>query len=184
MTKARLVLIDRDGVINEDSPDYIKGAEEWRPIPGSLEAIARLNRNDHRVCVVSNQSGLARGLFTIDDLNAIHQKLRTALDRIGGEIEGIFFCPHAPDAGCDCRKPAPGLLLAAAQRLHVDLQGVPVIGDSLGDILAARAVGAEPLLVLTGKGAQTLREHPDLIAAEAVFPDLAAAIDHLIRRGE
>lgn len=183
MTATRLVLLDRDGVINEDSPDYIKNADEWRPIPGSLEAIARLSRNERRVCVVSNQSGLARGLFTIDDLNAMHQKLRAALERIGGEIEGIFFCPHAPEAGCDCRKPAPGLLLAAARRLGVDLRGVPFVGDSLSDILAARAVGAEPLLVLTGKGARTLRDHPDQIDPDAVFPDLAAAVDHLIDRG-
>lgn len=183
MTATRLVLIDRDGVINEDSPDYIKNADEWQPIPGSLEAIARLSRNGHRVCIVSNQSGLARGLFTIDDLNAMHQKLRAALERIGGEIEGIFFCPHAPEAGCDCRKPAPGLLLAAARRLGVDLRGVPFVGDSLSDILAARAVDAEPLLVLTGKGARTLRDHPDQIDPDAVFPDLAAAVDHLIDRG-
>lgn len=180
MTATRLVIIDRDGVINEDSDAYVKSADEWRPIPGSIEAIARLSQSGYRVCVVSNQSGLARGLFTIDDLNAMHQKLHGLLDRIGGRIEAIFFCPHGPDDGCDCRKPKPGLLLSAAKRLRAELAGTPVIGDSLSDIQAARAVGARPMLVTTGKGARTLQDFADQIEPECVFPDLAAAVAYLL----
>jgi D-glycero-D-manno-heptose 1,7-bisphosphate phosphatase len=179
----KLVILDRDGVINQDSDRYIKGPEEWLPIPGSLEAIARLNYFGYKVVVASNQSGLARGLFTIDDLNAIHQKFRQHLDRVGGQVEGIFFCPHGPEDGCDCRKPQPGLLWQIRERLGLELQGVPVVGDSLRDIESALAVGAWPILVETGKGTRTRRTHLDELAGVPVYPDLAAAVDYILNGG-
>lgn len=177
----RLVILDRDGVINEDSDAYIKSADEWRPIPGSLEAIARLHHAGYRVLVASNQSGIARGLFTIDDLNAMHRKMALALSQVGGQVEGVFFCPHAPEDGCRCRKPFPGLIVDIGRRLQVDLTGVPSIGDALRDIQAARAVGARPILVLTGKGQGTLDAHRADLAGVAVYPDLAAAAEGLVR---
>lgn len=175
----RLVILDRDGVINEDSDDYIKSPEEWRAIPGSLEAIARLNRAGCRVVIASNQSGLARGLFDMGALLRIHEKLQRSLALVGGSVEAIFFCPHGPDDHCLCRKPKPGLLLDIAARLQTDLTGVPVIGDALRDVQAARAVGARPLLVRTGKGAETEMRGEGL-AGVAVYDDLAAAVDALL----
>src|SRR5690606_15356620 len=129
----RLVILDRDGVINEDSDAYIKSPDEWIPIPGSLEAIARLNRAEYRVVVASNQSGLARGLFDADTLSRIHEKMHRALADVGGAVDAVFFCPHGPDDECDCRKPRPGLLQDIARRLNVSLRGVPAVGDSLRD---------------------------------------------------
>lgn len=152
----RLVILDRDGVINEDSDEFIKSPDEWIPLPGSLEAIAQLTNAGWRVVVASNQSGLARKLLDIDDLNAIHEKMYSMVNEYGGVIEAIFFCPHGPKDDCDCRKPKPGMLEQISQRLRVSLEGVPVIGDSLRDLQAARAVGAQPVLVRTGKGTETL----------------------------
>ena len=176
----RLVVLDRDGVINADSDAYIKSPAEWLPIPGSLEAIARLNHGGFRVVVVTNQSGLARGLFSLEDLNAIHQKMRLALDQVGGQVDGIFFCPPGPGAGCGCRKPAPGLLLEVRERLGVALEGAPVVGDSLRDLEAAWAVGAEGLLVQTGKGAETQRRHAARLGGTRVYADLAAAAEAIL----
>lgn len=175
----RLVILDRDGVINEDSDDYVKSADEWRPIPGSLEAIARLNHAGIAVTVATNQSGIGRGIFSMEDLNQMHAKLQRALSRLGGHVDGIFFCPHAPEAGCGCRKPAPGLLHAIGQRFGIPLIGVPVIGDSRCDVEAALAVGAMPILVRTGKGQRTLQKDPQL-AKHPVYPDLAAVVDRLL----
>jgi D-glycero-D-manno-heptose 1,7-bisphosphate phosphatase len=175
----RLVILDRDGVINEDSDAYIKSPEEWVPIPGSLEAIARLNRADYRVVVATNQSGVARGLFTMDTLNRIHEKMHRALAELGGNVDAIFFCPHAPDDHCDCRKPKPGLFQEIGQRLGVSLDNVPAIGDSLRDLQAALAVGALPLLVLTGKGAITQATLAGVLDVP-VFENLAAAVDALV----
>lgn len=175
----KLVILDRDGVINHDSDAYIKSPEEWIPIPGSLDAISRLNHAGYHVVVATNQSGLARGLFDIDHLNAIHEKLYEELARVGGHIDSIFFCPHGPDDGCDCRKPKPGLLNQISERLDMDMDGVPAIGDSLRDLQAADAVGADPMLVLTGKGQKTkneLKEFKDV----PVYEDLAAAVDALL----
>ncbi|MEE8342406.1 MAG: D-glycero-beta-D-manno-heptose 1,7-bisphosphate 7-phosphatase [Gammaproteobacteria bacterium] len=175
----RLIILDRDGVINEDSDEYIKSASEWLPIPGSLEAIARLNRADYRVVVATNQSGIARGLLDLSILNNIHQQMYRALAEVGGHIEAIFFCPHGPDDHCTCRKPAPGLLQDIAKRLRTDLNGVPAVGDSIRDIEAARAAGAQPLLVRTGKGASTaaqLEGSDDVL----VFDDLANVVDYLL----
>lgn len=152
----RLVILDRDGVINEDSDEFIKSPDEWLPLPGSLEAIAQLTNAGWRVVVATNQSGLARKLFNIDDLNAIHEKMYSMVNEYGGVIEAIFFCPHGPKDHCDCRKPKPGMLEQISQRLRIQLDGVPVIGDSLRDLQAAQAVGAQPVLVRTGKGTKTL----------------------------
>ena len=174
-----LVILDRDGVINEDSDDYIKGPEEWIPIAGSLEAIARLNHAGILVAVASNQSGIGRGMFDLDTLNAMHAKFQQTLGRVGGHVDGIFFCPHAPQDGCACRKPKPGLLHAISQRFGMPLEGVPFIGDSKTDVGAARAVGAQPILVRTGKGERTLSKHPGLRKLP-LFDDLADAVDHLL----
>ena len=175
----RLVILDRDGVINEDSAAYIKSPEEFIPIPGSLEAIARLNRHGFTVMVATNQSGLARGLFDRSTLQAMHEKLQSLLERKGGHIDGIFVCPHGPDDDCDCRKPRPGLYLQIAKQLDVPLAGVPIIGDSLRDLQAARIVGAQPILVRTGKGEQTLARGEDLHDVP-VYTDLAAAVEGLL----
>src|SRR5215212_4239612 len=154
----KLVILDRDGVINEDSATFIKSPDEWRPLPGSLEAIARLNHAGYHVVVATNQSGVGRGLFEVSTLNAIHDKMHRALAPIGGRIDAIFFCPHAQEANCSCRKPKAGLLEEISHRFNVDLKGVPCIGDALRDLQAAATVGAAPILVLTGKGAKTQRE--------------------------
>ena len=169
----KLIILDRDGVINVDSDQFIKSPEEWKPIPGSLEAIARLNQWGWRVVVASNQSGVGRGLFGMDTLNAINDKMVRSLAQVGGRLDAIFFCPHAADSTCDCRKPKPGLLLQIAERFNVDLAGVPVVGDSLRDLQAAVAAGAKPYLVLTGKGEIT-RASPDLPAGTLIYPDLDA----------
>ena len=175
----KLVILDRDGVINEDSDDYIKSPREWHPIPGSLAAIARLHRAGWRVVVATNQSGVGRGLFDLDTLMRIHEKMCRTVRDAGGQIDAVFFCPHAPEEHCRCRKPQPGLLLDIAERLRIDLTGVPLIGDSLRDLQAARAAGARPLLVRTGKGAATL-QHPGLDPDVPVFRDLAGAVDALL----
>lgn len=176
----KLIILDRDGVINYDSPSYIKSPDEWKPIPGSLEAIARLNQDGYHVVVATNQSGVGRGLFEMATLNAIHDKMHRAVGQAGGRIDAVFFCPHANDAGCNCRKPKPGLLREIASRFNVNLQGVPSIGDALRDLEASAAVGAQPILVLTGKGKRTQLEGvmpPDT----RVFADLAEAAQALIR---
>jgi D-glycero-D-manno-heptose 1,7-bisphosphate phosphatase len=176
----RLVILDRDGVINEDADAYIKSVEEWVPVDGSLEAMARLYHGGVRMVVATNQSGLARGLFTIDDLNAMHRKLYRELSLLSAQVEAIFFCPHGPDAGCQCRKPRPGLLQEIGSRFQVDLAGVPCVGDSYRDVVAARAVGATPILVRTGKGERTLRAHRGDMADVAVYADLSAVADALL----
>jgi D-glycero-D-manno-heptose 1,7-bisphosphate phosphatase len=176
----KLVILDRDGVINFDSDSFIKGPAEWRPIPGSLEAIARLNHAGFHVVLATNQSGVGRGLFEVSTLNAIHDKMHRALAHIGGRIDAIFFCPHAQDAGCSCRKPNPGLFDEIARRFNVDLKGVPSVGDSLRDLEAAAAVGAEPILVLTGKGRKT-EEAGGLPPGTRVFSDLADAARSIVK---
>ena len=176
----KLVILERDGVINEDSDAFIKSPDEWHPIPGSLEAIGRLNQAGYRVVVASNQSGLGRGLFDIETLNAIHAKMHRRLAIHGGIIDGVFFCPHKPSEGCRCRKPAPGLFEAIARRLRFRLDGVPAVGDSLRDIEAARAAGARPVLVRTGKGERTLAAHGDALANVPVFANLSAVVDDLL----
>ena len=175
----RLIILDRDGVINEDSDAYIKSPAEWVPIPGSLEAIAKLNHEGWRVVVASNQSGIARGLFDIDTLMRIHEKMQRALAQLGGAIDAIFFCPHGPDDHCRCRKPKSGLLEDISARLHVDLRGVPVVGDSRRDLDAALQVGALTILVRTGKGRQTIAKKAGLLDVP-VFDDLAGVVEALL----
>lgn len=178
-----LVILDRDGVINYDSDEYIKSPEEYVPMPGSLEAIARLKAAGYTVVVATNQSGIARGYFSQETLEAMHEKLYTLLAEKGGKVDGIFFCPHAPDDGCNCRKPQPGLLEQISEHFQTPLKGVPFIGDSAGDIKAAKAVGAQPVLVRSGKGEHTLQQaaaDPELLQNVAVYDDLAAAVDALL----
>ncbi|MBK7768741.1 MAG: D-glycero-beta-D-manno-heptose 1,7-bisphosphate 7-phosphatase [Sulfuritalea sp.] len=174
----KLVILDRDGVINHDSDQYIKSPEEWKPIPGSLTAIARLNQAGYRVVVATNQSGIGRGLFETDTMIAIHDKMFKALAQVGGHIDAIFFCPHTNDDNCECRKPKPGMFRDIAARFNADLAGVPAIGDSLRDLQAAQAAGAQPVLVLTGKG-RKIADDPALPPDTLVFPDLAAAAAHI-----
>ncbi|MEW5889336.1 MAG: D-glycero-beta-D-manno-heptose 1,7-bisphosphate 7-phosphatase [Pseudomonadota bacterium] len=174
----KLIILDRDGVINYDSDQFIKSPDEWKPLPGSLEAIARLNQWGYRVVVATNQSGIGRGLFDMDTLNAIHDKMIKAAAQVGGRIEAVFFCPHAADAACECRKPKAGMLREIAERYHIELTGVPAVGDSLRDLQAAAAVGATPILVLTGKGEKTRGGTP-MPENTLIFTDLAAVAAHL-----
>lgn len=172
----KLAILDRDGVINHDSEDYIKSPDEWIALPGSLEAIARLSRANWRVVVASNQSGLARGLFTMETLNAIHAKLRKELAAAGGNIDAVFVCPHGPVEGCACRKPKPGMFLDIGQRYDMGLSEVPAVGDSLRDLQAASAAGCSPWLVLTGNGRKTW-DKGDLPAGTQIAESLATAVD-------
>lgn len=185
---SNLVILDRDGVINEDRDDYVKSAAEWIPLPGSLEAIALLNQAGYQIAIATNQSGLSRGYFNISDLHAMHSKMKSLLKPLGGHIDSIFFCPHQDAHQCDCRKPAPGLMKEIALRYNkIDsvnpLAGTPIVGDSLRDLQAGVALGAIPHLVLTGKGEKTLNKgnlpegthiHADLMAfANALLKDKA-----------
>lgn len=184
----RLVILDRDGVINQDSDHFIRSPDDWLPIPGSLEAIARLSRAEYKVVVMTNQSGLARGYFDMETLTAIHARMLQLLHDKGGKIEAIFFCPHGPDDGCRCRKPEPGMFEELAARSRQSLRGVPAVGDSLRDLVAAARVGALPVLVKTGKGRQTMKAVADepLLAGQSpipVYKDLAAFVDELLEGG-
>lgn len=173
----RLVILDRDGVINEDSDAYIKSPEDWNPIPGSLEAIAKLCHGGYRIAIASNQSGVGRGLLDLDTLNRIHTKMTSMVHEAGGHIDLILFCPHA-DNRSPCRKPNPGMLLEIGERLRVPLRDVPVVGDTLRDVEAAQAVGARPILVRTGKGEVTLSAQRP--AGVSVYADLAAVASALL----
>jgi D-glycero-D-manno-heptose 1,7-bisphosphate phosphatase len=175
----KLIILDRDGVINFDSDKFIKNPEEWKPIPGSLEAIARLSQSDYRVVVATNQSGIGRGLFDMSVLNAIHDKMHKACALLGGRIDAVFFCPHTAEANCACRKPKSGMIEEIAQRYNMELNGVPAVGDSLRDLEAAGRMGAQPYLVLTGKGAKT-QAKGGLPEGTLVFPDLAAVVSHIL----
>lgn len=183
----KLVILDRDGVINQDSDNYIKSADEWQPIPGSIEAIARLCDAGYSVAVATNQSGLGRGLFDLDDLEAIHDKMRELVESAGGHIAGIYYCPHLPTAGCNCRKPAPGLLDAIAEDFSTSLEGLAFIGDSLKDLQAGAARQCRPILLRTGKGAsyeKQLADEPNAQVRNAtVYNDLASAVDSLLEKG-
>ena len=176
----KLVILDRDGVINLDSDNFIKRPEEWMPIPGSLDGIARLNQAGFHVVVATNQSGVGRGLFDMTMLNAINEKMIDALAQIGGRLDAIFFCPHAAESECACRKPKPGMFEEIGQRFNAPLRGIPSVGDSLRDLQASAAVGALPILVLTGKGEKTLALGglPD---GTKVFPNLGVAVKTIIQ---
>lgn len=175
----KLVILDRDGVINHDSDDYIKSPDEWIPIADSPEAIARLNQAGYNVVVVTNQSGIARGYFDVSTLNAIHDKLHSVVNEAGGQVDGIFYCPHSPSDNCNCRKPLPGLLQQIEERFSLSVKGVPFIGDSLSDVECARAVNARPLLVRSGKGKNTENK---ITAADniPVFDNLSDAVNYLL----
>lgn len=175
----KLIILDRDGVINHDSDQFIKSPDEWKPIEGSLEAVARLNQWGWRVVLASNQSGIGRGLFGMDTLNAINDKMIKSLAQVGGRLDAIFFCPHPADSTCDCRKPKPGMFIQIAERFNVDLAGVPAVGDSLRDLQAGIAVGCKPYLVLTGKGQKT-SEDPELPPGTLIHADLASVVADLV----
>lgn len=175
----KLVILDRDGVINHDSDHFIKSPQEWTPLPGSLNAIASLNQNGYRVAVATNQSGIARGLFDMQALNAMHDKMHRALAAVGGRVDAVFFCPHLPEDACDCRKPKPGLFIRIAERFGLPMSEVPMIGDSHRDLEAGAAAGCPTILVRTGKGEATLARG-ELPPGTLVFDDLAAAARHLV----
>lgn len=177
----KLIVLDRDGVINRDSDAFIKSPAEWEALPGSLEAIAALTAAGYRVLIFTNQSGVARGLFDADTLEAIHAKMLHQVEAAGGRIERIYVCPHGPDDDCSCRKPLPGMLERIAADYGRDLSGVPIIGDSARDLEAALAVGAQPILVRTGKGERTLAA--GVPGGAPVFEDLAAATRALLTEG-
>jgi D-glycero-D-manno-heptose 1,7-bisphosphate phosphatase len=176
----KLIILDRDGVINQDSDEFIKSPAEWIPIPGSLEAIARLNQADYHVVVCTNQSGIARGKFNMMTLNAIHQKMHAAAQSVGADIDAVFFCPHAADDHCDCRKPKPGMFHTIAKRFETNLKAVPTVGDSLRDLQAGFVAGCKPYLVLTGKGEKT-REKGGLPPGTAIYANLSAVVDELLK---
>jgi D-glycero-D-manno-heptose 1,7-bisphosphate phosphatase len=180
----KLVILDRDGTINFESDEFVKSPDEWMPLPGALEAIAKMNHAGWHVAVATNQSGLGRGLFDVAALNAIHAKMHKAVSALGGRVDAVFYCPHTPDDGCQCRKPNPGLFEQIGERFGVDLRTVPVVGDTPRDLLAGVAVGCQPHLVLTGRAA-SLRGQPlpeFYPAGTQVHQDLAAFADWLITR--
>ena len=184
MGTMKLVILDRDGTLNQDSAEFIKTPEEWLPLPGALEAIARLNHEGWHVVIASNQSGLGRGLFDVSMLNAIHAKMHKMLAAVGARVDAVFYCPHAPDEGCHCRKPEPGLFEQIGERYGLDLHGVPTVGDTARDVLAGVRVGCELHLVLTGKGAtyRGRRLPHNFPKTTQVHEDLAAFADFLIAR--
>lgn len=178
----KLIILDRDGVVNHDSDDYIKSPDEWQPIDGSLEAIARLNHAGYTVAIASNQSGLARGYFDIEVLTAMHKKMDELLAKIGGRIDAVFYCPHGPDDACHCRKPKPGMLLDIGQRFNVPLKQVIFIGDSIADMTAANNANAQAVLVRTGKGikAEKILQSENK-SSIPVYDDLASAVTAILQ---
>jgi len=176
MTK--VIIIDRDGVINFDTKGYIKSPDEWSAIPGSLEAIAQFNRSGYQVFIATNQSGIGRGFYDVAALDTIHEKLMNELAAVGGHVEEIFFCPHHPNDDCGCRKPKPGLFHSIQKKYQVDLTETFFIGDSWSDVQAAVHANCQPVLVLTGNGQRTLAEHPELKHI-LNFANLAAAADYI-----
>lgn len=182
-----LIILDRDGVINQDSDSYIRSLDDWHPVPGSIEAMAELSKAGYRIAIATNQSGLSRGYFTLDDLELIHARLCLLVEEQGGSVAGIFYCPHLPEEGCNCRKPATGLLKAMESELGESVAGAWFVGDSLKDLQAARAMRCKPALVLTGKGGKTRiqLESPDVNLTNPgevpVFDDLATATRHILQ---
>jgi D-glycero-D-manno-heptose 1,7-bisphosphate phosphatase len=172
------IILDRDGVINFDSDFYIKSPEEWHPIPGSLEAIAKLNRLGYRVIIATNQSGVARELYDLHMLEKIHEKLLLSVQEAGGEIEEIFFCPHHPDEKCPCRKPQTGMILEIQKKYGMDLSETFFVGDSITDMHAAISAGCKPLLVMTGNGKKTVEKYPETLSIRQ-FEDLADMVEKI-----
>lgn len=182
LASRKLIILDRDGVINRDSRNFVKSPPEWVPLQGSIEAIARLSQAGFTVTVASNQSGLARGLFDRRALIAMHRKMRRLVAAEGGRIDRIVVCPHGPDDGCECRKPNPGLLLRLARYFRVSLDGVPVVGDSQRDLEAAARAGAVPVLVRTGNGRRTAARLPEYLKNVEIYDDLMAVALKLTRQ--
>jgi D-glycero-D-manno-heptose 1,7-bisphosphate phosphatase len=186
MSPMKLVILDRDGTINEDRDDFVKSPDEWVPLPGALEAIARLNHAGWHTVIATNQSGLGRGTFDMSTFNGMHAKMNQMLAKQGGRIDAVFFCPHAPDESCTCRKPLPGLFVQIGERFGMSLRDVPVVGDSLRDLQAGVAAGCRPHFVRTGKGARLndaqLAELCALVPGTVVHADLAAFAEHLVQR--
>ena len=177
----KLVILDRDGVINQDSEDFVKSADEWIPIDGSIEAIASLSQSGFTVVVATNQSGLARGLFDLDDLEAMHAKLAQLVEAQGGSVAAVFYCPHGPDDACNCRKPKSGLIDAIEAEFDTCAEGVPLVGDSLRDLQAGLSKGCVPVLVRTGKGKATeaTLTHTEGLQQTQVFDNLFTALPYL-----
>lgn len=186
MNNQKIVILDRDGVINFDSDQFIKSPDEFKPIPESLESIAKLNQHGIKVVIATNQSGIGRGLFDMDMLNLIHQKLNSLLSALGGRIEAIFFCPHTDNDDCSCRKPKSGMFIEIAETFDIQLSGIFAVGDSLRDLQAAVRVGCQPILVLTGKGKNTLKDHKSnkniLPENTKIFDNLTQASDYIIQK--
>ena len=180
--RAKLIILDRDGVINHDSDAYIKSPDEWRPLPGSIEAIASLCKSGFRVALATNQSGVARGLFDLNLLAAIHEKMHRLVEKAGGRIDAIFFCPHGPNSGCECRKPKPGLFREALERFGAQPGETWAVGDQLRDLQAAHAAGCRPILVLSGKGQATM-QRGDLPPGTIVRVDLSAVAAEIAAQG-
>lgn len=177
----KLIILDRDGVINEDSDDYIKSEDEWQPIPDSLQAIGRLYQAGYTVVVATNQSGIARGYYDVETLHAMHSKMGQLLEQYGGHVDTVFFCPHGPKDNCECRKPKDGLFQDIITRYHTDLCNVYAIGDSLRDIQAAKKAGAKPILVKTGKGKRTLaKSDKNELVGVPVYNNLSEAVDVIL----
>mgnify|MGYP001594925772 FL=1 len=177
----KLIILDRDGVINEDSDDYIKSPDEWKPIPGSLDAISRLNHAGYHVAVATNQSGIARGYFDLETLSEMHNKMNELLSQSGGQVDAVFFCPHGPKDGCDCRKPMPGLLEEISVRFQTKLHDVLFVGDTISDIKAAKAAGATPVIVKTGKGKRTIEKLAENgFEGTPVYEDLSDVVNTLL----
>ena len=178
--QTKMIILDRDGVINQDSDQFIKSVDEWQPIPGSIEAIAKLCHAGYRIVVCTNQSGIGRGLYDVETLTEMHDKMQKLLAKHGGHVDAIFFCPHTNDDSCECRKPKNGMFKEILKRFDLDtLAGIPVVGDSLRDLLGGVSLGAEPHLVLTGKGEMT-RSHGGLPPYTAIHQDLASFAQHLL----
>jgi len=178
----KLIILDRDGVINEDSDDYIKSPDEWIPIPGSLDAISRLNHAGYSVAIASNQSGIARGYFSLETLAAMNVKMNDMLSPLGGRIDAMFFCPHGPKDGCDCRKPKPGMLTEIGNRFQTSLANVLFVGDNINDVKAAQAAGAKPVIVKTGKGEQTANTFAEKdINNIPVYDDLSGVVNSILK---
>jgi len=176
----KVILLDRDGVINEDPHGYISSAEKWYPIPGSLEAISKLNHAGWQVFVITNQSGIGRGFYALADMHEIHEKMQKQLAMVGGHIQDIFFCPHHPEENCQCRKPAPGLFYQVRDKYNINLADTFFVGDKISDVKAGQKVGCQPILVMTGCGKQTIKEHPNLNVP--CFADLTAAVEFVLTR--
>lgn len=179
----KFIILDRDGVINQDSDDFVKSAEEFIPIEGSLEAIAKLKQAGYKVVIATNQSGIARGLYDLDTLHRMHDKLARLLQNEGAHLDGIFYCPHGPDEICHCRKPKPGMYIDIGKRFDVDLSDVIVVGDSLRDLQAAEAVKAKAVLVRTGKGERTIKNNPKEIEPFPIYDSLAHYVEEILEKG-